>query len=188
MRIQDLNRFTLKNRPKISKLFLQVIKDLVTIVIPALLIALLINVVFAEAALVEDGPSMQPNLFRGDRVMIEKLSYRLHQPQRGDIIVVNRPSGEVALIKRVVALPGETIEVRDGHTYVNGELLDEPWVTSFGGPDFPLKIIPKDHVFIMGDNRGNSHDSRVIGSVPIESIKGRVWLVFWPFSDLKWNP
>lgn len=188
MRIQDLNRFTLKNRSKISKLFLQVIKDLVTIVIPALLIALLINVVFAEAALVEDGPSMQPNLFRGDRVMIEKLSYRLHIPQRGDIIVVNRPAGEVALIKRVVALPGETIEVRDGHTYVNGELLDEPWVANFGGPDFPLKIIPKDHVFIMGDNRGNSHDSRVIGSVPIESIKGRVWLVFWPFSDLKWNP
>lgn len=176
------------NRQNISKLLVRLLKDLLTTVIPALLIALLVNVVFAEAALVQDGPSMQPNLFRGDRVMIEKLSYHLHKPQRGDIIVVNRPPGEVALIKRVVALPGETIEVRDGHTYVNGELLNEPWVANFRGPDFPLKIIPKNHVFIMGDNRGNSHDSRVIGSVPIESVKGRVWLIFWPFSDLKWNP
>lgn len=173
---------------KVGSFATRFVRDIFTTIIPALLIALFINVYFAEAALVEDGPSMQPNLYRGDRVMIEKLSYRLGQPKRGDVVVAKRPDGEVALIKRIVALPGESIEVRGGHAYVNGELIDEPWVQNFGGPDFPLKIIPKDHVFIMGDNRSNSHDSRAIGSIPIDSISGRVWLIYWPFSELEWIP
>ena len=163
----------------------RVLRDIFTTILPALLIALFINVYFAEAALVEDGPSMQPNLYRGDRVMIEKISYRLHAPQRGDIVVAERPNGEVALIKRIVALPGETIEVRDGHVLINGLTIDEPWVENFGGPDYPLTQIPTGHIFIMGDNRGNSHDSRQIGPIPIEDIKGRAWLVYWPLEEIQ---
>jgi len=163
----------------------RVLRDIFTTILPALLIALFINVYFAEAALVEAGPSMQPNLYRGDRVMIEKISYRMHKPKRGDIVVAERPNGEVALIKRIVALPGETIEVRDGHVLIDGQTIDEPWVGNFGGPDYSLTEIPPGHIFIMGDNRGNSHDSRHIGPIPIEDIKGRVWLVYWPLEEFQ---
>lgn len=147
-----------------------------------------INVFVAEAALVEYGPSMQPNLYRGDRVMAEKVSYRLHPPYRGDVVIADRPGNEVALIKRVVALPGETVEVRGGHTFINGQPIEEPWVTNFGGPSYPPTVVPPDHLFILGDNRSNSRDSRAIGPVPINSIKGHVWLVYWPLDQIKLVP
>ena len=162
--------------------------ELVITVLPALLVALFINVFVAEAALVEHGPSMEPNLYRGYRVMTEKVSYLLHPPRRGDIVVADRPGSEEALIKRVVALPGETVAVRGGHTFVNGERIEEPWVTSFGGPSYPPKVVPSDHVFILGDNRGNSRDSRAIGPVPVDSIKGRVWFVYWPLDQVRLVP
>ena len=144
--------------------------ELVITVCPALLVALFINVFVAEAALVEYGPSMQPNLYRGYRVMAEKVSYHLHPPHRGDVVIVDRPGNEVSLIKRVVALPGETVEVRDGHTFINGQPIEEPWVTNFGGPSCPPMVVPPDHVFILGDNRSNSRDSRAIGPVPMLSL------------------
>jgi signal peptidase I len=162
--------------------------ELVITVLPALLVALFINVFVAEAALVEHGPSMQPNLYRGDRVMTEKVSYLLHPPRRGDVVIVERPGNEVSLIKRVVALPGETVEVRGGHTFINGRQIEEPWVTHFGGPNYPPTVVPPDHVFILGDNRGSSRDSRAIGPVPVDTIKGRVWLVYWPLDQIKLVP
>ena len=162
--------------------------ELVITVLPAILVALFINVFVAEAALVEHGPSMQPNLYRGDRVIAEKVSYRFHLPHRGDVVIAERPGNEVSLIKRVVALPGETVEVRDGHTFINGQPIEEPWVTNFGGPSYPPTLVPPDHVFILGDNRANSRDSRAIGPVPIDTIKGHVWLVYWPLDQIKLAP
>jgi signal peptidase I len=103
-------------------------------------------------------------------------------------VVADRPGSEVALIKRVVALPGETVEVRGGHTFINGKRIEEPWVTNFGGPSYPPTLVPPDHVFILGDNRANSRDSRAIGPVPINTIKGHVWLVYWPLDQIKWVP
>jgi signal peptidase I len=165
-----------------------VIWELVITVCPALLMALFINVFVAEAALVEYGPSMEPNLYRGNRVMAEKVSYRLHPPHRGDVVIVDRTGNAVSLIKRVVALPGETVEVRGGYTFINGEQIEEPWVTNFGGPSYPPTIVPPGHVFILGDNRGNSQDSRAIGPVPVDAIKGHVWLVYWPLDQIKLVP
>jgi signal peptidase I len=162
--------------------------ELVITILPALLVVLFINVFVAEAALVEHGPSMEPNLYRGDRVMTEKVSYLLHPPRRGDVVIVERPGNEVSLIKRVVALPGETVEVRGGHTFINGRQIEEPWVTHFGGPNYPPTVVPPDHVFILGDNRGSSRDSRAIGPVPVDTIKGRVWLVYWPLDQIKLVP
>jgi signal peptidase I len=162
--------------------------ELVITILPALLVVLFINVFVAEAALVEHGPSMEPNLYRGDRVMTEKVSYLLHPPRRGDVVIVERPGNEVSLIKRVVALPGETVEVRGGHTFINGQQIEEPWVTHFGGPNYPPTVIPPDHVFILGDNRGSSRDSRAIGPVPMDTIKGHVWLVYWPLDQIKLVP
>jgi signal peptidase I len=171
-----------------TQFVVNVMWELVITILPALLVALFINVFVAEAALVEYGPSMQPNLYRGDRVIAEKVSYRFHLPHRGDVVIADRPGNEVSLIKRVVALPGETVEVRGGHTFINGEQIEEPWVTHFGGPNYPPTVVPPDHVFILGDNRGSSRDSRAIGPVPMDTIKGHVWLVYWPLDQIKLVP
>ena len=121
----------------------QVIWEILTTLIPAALMALFINVYVAEAAEIEAGPSMQPNLYAGFRVMTEKITYYLHEPHRGDVVVVERPENEGNLIKRVVGLPGESIEVRDGHTYINGNIIDEPWVTYFGGRNISTTFVPE---------------------------------------------
>lgn len=163
-------------------------RELVITILPALVLALFVSVFVAEAAEIEQGPSMQPNLYRGYRVMTEKISYRLHPPRRGDVVIAAPGGYERTLIKRVMALPGETIEVRGGHTFINGQAIDEPWVTHFGGPGVPPTVVPPGHVFIMGDNRANSHDSRAIGPVPIEKIRGRVWLVYWPLDQVRLLP
>jgi signal peptidase I len=162
--------------------------ELATTVVPALVIALLINVYVAQAVTIQDGPSMQPNLYRGYRVMTEKISYRLHPPRRGDIVVVEQPGDAPALIKRIVALPGEVVEVRGGHTLIDGQPIAEPWVTRFGGPDYPPAFVPEGHVFVLGDNRGVSHDSRAIGPVPVAQIRGHAWLVYWPLREIELLP
>jgi signal peptidase I len=156
------------------------VREVVLTFIPALMLVLFINVFVAEAALVEEGPSMQPNLYRGDRVMTEKVSYRFAAPQRGDVVIVRRPAPEESLIKRVVALPGEVVEVRQGHVWVDGALIEEPWVTYFGGPDYGAASVPVDHVFVLGDNRPNSRDSREIGPVPLSAVRGHAIFVYWP--------
>lgn len=166
---------------------LRLFKELLLTVVPALLLALFLNVFVVEAVEIEEGPSMQPNLYQGYRVMTEKISYRLHPPQRGDVVIVDRPEGETALIKRVMAVAGETVEVRDGHVFINGRRLDEPWVAeyNFGGRSYPPALIPADHVFVLGDNRSNSRDSRAIGPVHVDSIRGRVEFVYWPLDEFK---
>lgn len=168
-----------------ARIVRNVLREMVITVLPAVLLALFVNVFVAEAALVEEGPSMQPNLYIGYRVMTEKISYRFHLPQRGDVVVAGQSEGEKSLIKRVVALPGEIVEVRNGHTFINRQMIREPWVTHFGGPDVGPTLVPADHVFLLGDNRANSRDSRTIGPVPIESIKGRAWLIYWPLEQIR---
>ncbi len=155
-------------------------RELVLTVVPAILLVLFINVFVAEAALVEDGPSMQPNLYRGDRIMTEKVSYRFVLPQRGDVVIVRRPEPEKSLVKRVVALPGEVVEVREGHVLIDGAPIEEPWVTYFGGPDYGPARVPAGHVFVLGDNRPNSRDSREIGPVVLDSVRGHALFVYWP--------
>ena len=165
-----------------------VARELLTAVVPALAVALFVNVYIAEAVTVKDGPSMEPNLYRGYRVMTEKVSYSFHPPRRGDVVVVERPEGAESLIKRVVALPGEEIRVRGGRAFVNGRPAEEPWVTNFGGRGYPLAVVPPGHVFVLGDNRPVSYDSRAIGPVSISSIRGRAWLVYWPLSEFRLLP
>ena len=162
--------------------------ETITAVVPALLIALFINVYVAEAVEIESGPSMQPNLYQGYRVMIERVSYRFHLPERGDIVVADRPGEEIALIKRVMGLPGETIEVREGHVTIDGDPIQEHWVTHFGGPNYGPEEVPEGYVFILGDNRPLSRDSRAIGPVALSAIEGRVWLLYWPLEEFRLVP
>lgn len=148
------------------------------------MLSLLINIFVAQAMVVQ-GPSMRPNLNYNHRVIVEKVTYALiHGPRRGDVIVIDMPEESVLLVKRTVALPGETIEVRCGQVFIDGQPLDEPWATRRGGPDYPETRVPEGHVFVLGDNREQSRDSRFFGPVPVEQIRGHVALVLWPFSRI----
>ena len=127
--------------------------------------------------------SMIPTLEIGDRVLVNKFIYRFTEPKRGDIVVftsVDNPKED--LIKRVVGVPGDKIAVRGGKLFLNGEPQKEPY-TNKKLPDrsfFARTTVPKGHVFVMGDNRGNSADSRVFGPLPQKNIEGEAFLRFWP--------
>ncbi len=133
--------------------------------------------------------SMIPTLEVGDRVLVNKFIYRFTDPNRGDIIVFESvDKTDEDLIKRVVGLPGDEIAVKSGKLYVNGEPQREPY-TNKKLPDrsfYAKTTVPKDHVFVMGDNRGNSADSRVFGPLPEENIEGEAFLRFWPPDRIGW--
>ena len=164
---------------------LGVVREVLETILPAILIALLINVFVGQATRVE-GQSMEPNLHSNQRLVFEKLSYRFHGPQRFDVVVLKLPSqGDELLIKRVVGLPGETVEIRDGHVYVDGKELDEPFVAEETRSGRREHIsVPPLHVYVLGDNRNHSNDSRSFGPVPIDDIIGRAWVSYWPPDDL----
>lgn len=173
------------DQPTVGHTLLRVVWDVASTIIPAVIIALFINVFVAQAMVVQ-GPSMQPNLNYGQRVMVEKITYRLlHGPRRGDIVIVDVPGENEPLIKRVVALSGEMVEVRSGQVWINGELLEEDWATHRGGPNYPSTLVPPLHVFVLGDNRGSSRDSRSFGAVSVDRLVGRAWLLYWPLDEIK---
>jgi signal peptidase I len=159
---------------------LRALREVVETIVPAVVIALIINLFLAQATQVL-GQSMEPNLHTAQRVVVEKVTYRfIHGPRRGDIVVIDMPEQTEMLIKRVIGLPGETIEVRRGRVYIEGQELDEPWTVNPGGGSYGPHVIPPLHVFVLGDNRGASNDSRSFGPVPIEHVVGRAWFSYWP--------
>ena len=171
--------------------------DWAVVIVVALLVAFFVRT-FVLAHFVVDGTSMFSTLHDDDRVFVNKLSYRLHDPNRGDVVVLHQDAGEgrgIAerdLIKRVVALPGETIEVRSCQVLIDGQTLEEPYLDpevvtpgNCGGDLAPITI-PEDHVFVMGDNRGGSQDSRALGPIEEDDLVGRAFVVFWPQSHWQW--
>jgi signal peptidase I len=167
--------------------------DWVIVIGVALLVAFLVRT-FVLAHFVVDGTSMSTTLHDGDRVFVNKLSYRLHDPHRGDVVVLHEIRGTTDrdLIKRVIALPGETIEVRNCVVTIDGKVLNEPYLDpqvvtpgNCGGDTQPT-VVPDDHVFVMGDNRGGSLDSRNLGPIDEGDLVGRAFVVFWPKSDWQW--
>lgn len=155
----------------------------------ALLIALLIKTFLFQAFFIPS-ESMYPTLKKDDRVLVNKLSYRLHDVNRGDVVVFKAPEGESSngiedLVKRVVALPGETVEGRDGRIYVDGRLLEEPYLPdNVVSTDFAAQTVPEGHYWMMGDNRQNSKDSTFFGPIPESDIVGRVFVKIWPAGDI----
>ncbi len=168
--------------------------DWVIVIAVALLVAFVVRT-FVLAHFVVEGESMYSTLETGDRVFVNKLSYRLHDPNRGDVVVLHQITGasERDLIKRVIGLPGETVEVRNCTVLIDGRVLNEPYLdpevvtpTDCGG-DYSLNgPVPENHVFVMGDNRGGSQDSRVIGPIDEDDLVGRAFVVFWPQSHWQW--
>ena len=156
--------------------------EAIQVMAPALILALIVHLFLAQATIVY-GQSMEPNLHPNQRLIVDKLSYRLHSPQRDDIVVVDLPDMEEMLVKRIVALPGETVEVRRGVVYVNGVASGEPYPHDLTPYDMPPRTLGPLAYFVMGDNRGNSNDSRTFGPVTRDEIVGRVWLRYWPLDQ-----
>ena len=169
--------------PRASGWLLGALREIGETIIPAVVIALFINLFLAQATQVL-GQSMEPTLHSAQRVVIEKITYRFHGPRRGDIVVIDSPKQSEMLIKRVVGLPGETVEVRSGRVFIDGTLLEEDWAVKEGGGSYGPQTIPPLHVFVLGDNRGASNDSRSFGPVPIEDIVGHAWISYWPIEDI----
>ncbi|MDQ3982753.1 MAG: signal peptidase I [Actinomycetota bacterium] len=186
-------------------------RELPVLVVIAFVVALLIKTFLLQAFYIPSA-SMEPTLVEGDRVLVEKVSYRFGGPARGQVVVFEKefaafapeeddpfwediasalkglfgfPTGGTQdFIKRVMAVEGDTIEGRDGRVYVNGEVVEEPYLaegtetSAFGPTD-----IPDDMIFVMGDNRSNSDDSRAFGPIPVEEVVGHAFLLLWPPSD-----
>ena len=166
------------------------------IVIAVAMTSALVVRAFVVQQFAVDGTSMMTTLHNGDRVLVNKLSYRLHDPRRGDVVVLKTIEGvgERDLIKRVVGLSGETISYENCVLKVDGQVVNEPYLdpevvtpTSCGAP-FGDTVVQSDHVFVMGDNRGGSKDSRddQVGQIAYGNLVGRAFVVIWPFGDWRW--
>lgn len=159
---------------------LRFIREILETVVPAIMIALLINLFMAQATKVY-GQSMEPSLHSDQRLIVEKLSYHLHPPRRGDVVVLklDHDNSEL-LIKRVIGLPGEEVEIKEGRVSINGKPLEEPYLNQFTAGQMAPQMVPPLHVFVLGDNRGFSNDSRSFGMVDFSDIVGRAWFSYWP--------
>lgn len=160
--------------------------ELVLMVVLAFVLAAGIRTFVVQPYVIPSG-SMEPTIEIEDRVLANKFIYRFGDPEPGDVVVLDDPTGTVpTLIKRVVATGGQTVDLRDGLVVVDGVTLDEPY--THGLPSEPMSQavtfpyqIPADSVWLMGDNRANSADSRVFGAVPLSEIRGQAFVTFWPF-------
>jgi signal peptidase I len=127
------------------------------------------------------GPSMLPTVEEKQRLLINKIAYFLQMPQRGDIIVFQPPNKtQPDYIKRVIGLPGDTIEIKNGYVYVNSKKLEEPYIKDNPAYNMPATVLLDDHYFVLGDNRNNSNDSHNGWTITKESIVGKAWLRIWP--------
>lgn len=165
------------------------------VLIAAVLLALLVRAFLIQAFWIPSA-SMESTLQKSDRVLVNKLSYQVggvDPESRGDVVVIHRTEAEIAaapdepkdIIKRIIAFPGETIEVKDNTVLIDGQELFEPYLDEGTvTKDFEPQVVPEGHVFIMGDNRDNSSDSRAIGPVEIDRVVGRAFVLFWPLNRI----
>lgn len=158
--------------------------DVLETVVLSLVLFLGINAISARIRI--ESISMQPTLYAGDYVIVNKMAYKLGEPSRGDVVVFHYPPdpGREPYIKRVVGLPGDHVVVRDNRVLVNGVALDEPYINS--APNYQGEwLVPEDSLFVLGDNRNNSSDSHSWGMVPLENVIGKAEVVYWPPSEWK---
>lgn len=179
----------------------KILRDWMFVIVVALGAAMLVRVFVLQQFYIS-GPSMETSLFQDDRVLVNKLSYRLHDVNRGDVIVFDRvtTSGGIVehddLIKRVIAVGGDSIQIKKCEVVVNGEQIDEPYLgAEIEGEDpnsrcrvvdMPSLTVPDDQLFVMGDNRAESFDSRSFGPIPKKLVIGRAFAVVWPLGSLRW--
>ena len=153
------------------------LREIIETVLLTAIIFLIVNTATGRFRI--EGQSMEPNLHDGEYVLIDKVSYVLHPPERGDVVVLLRP-GEKDFIKRIIGLPGDTVEIKNGQVLVNGIVLDEPYIAEPTRQNVGARQVEPNRYFVMGDNRNNSSDSRSFGTIAAQDIVGRAWIVYWP--------
>ncbi|TSC93424.1 MAG: signal peptidase I [Candidatus Berkelbacteria bacterium Licking1014_7] len=147
---------------------------------------------FLIQTFVIEGVSMEPNFHDNEYLLVDKISYRFSAPKRGDVIVFNPTDSPDSYIKRIIGLPGETVKIVNNKIYVDGYKLDEPYLpdaintnTSSQSLESKIYVLQDNEYFVIGDNRQNSKDSRVIGAVNFSQFEGRVFVIFYPFNHLR---
>ena len=160
------------------------LRELLETIVLSLIIFFLVRQVVQNYRI--ESHSMQPNFYEGQFILVNKLAYRLGEPTRGQVVVFNNPKNtDEDYIKRIIGLPGDTIEIRDQTIFINGEVLTEPYDKNMFRPrhiPLPPTLIEPNHLFVMGDNRPNSSDSRAFGPLSQDLLVGKAWLRVWPVS------
>jgi signal peptidase I len=159
------------------------LRELVETIVLSLVIFLLIRQVVQNYRI--ESHSMEPNFFEGQFILVNKLAYKLGTPERGDVIVFHNPANpEEDYIKRIIGLPGDTLEIHDQNIFINGKLLEEPYEMNrlTPGSVYGPIVIEPGNLFVMGDNRPNSSDSRRFGQLSQDLIVGKAWVRVWPLS------
>lgn len=186
-----------QNKPKQKNEVLEWIKAIAI----ALVLVILIRWLLFKPFIV-DGPSMRPNFHTGERVIVNEILYDIRSPKRGEVIVFHVPSEGRDFIKRVIGVAGDKVKVEGDVVTVNGQPVNETYIQGaideahknnalynnkdFPNEQFPDGTVPAGHIFVMGDNRSDSTDSRMLGYVPLGDIVGRADLIFWPLKDVTW--
>ena len=179
-----------EKKPFLSPKAKKEIRDWAVSLAVALIVVLLVRT-FLFTIIRVDGPSMSDTLLNGDRLFVSVLDVRLNGPDRFDVVILHYPDKKGQYVKRVVGLPGDTIEVRSGQLFVNGALYEEPYLTPdrverFSRPAYDFTVtLGDDEYFVMGDNRDNSNDSRSVGVISRSQFVGKVRCIIWPFS--RWD-
>jgi len=161
------------------------IRDIITTLLAALVIFVIIQLTIGSFKVY--GLSMLPSVYEGDYILVNKASYVFTEPERGEIIVFRSPRNpESDLIKRIIALPGETVEIKGGKVFIDGSPLTEQYVMESCKYEMPPQEVPADHYFVLGDNRNNSADSHNGWFMPRSNIIGKAWFHYWPPQN--WRP
>lgn len=162
-----------------------VIWDWIETIAIAVVLALVIRTFLIQPFYIPSG-SMEPTLQVGDKIIVNKLTNRFKEPERGQIVVFKYPyDTSQDFVKRIIGLPGETIEIRDSQVYINGQPLEEDYLPEgLVYPDFAPVTIPEDSYFVLGDNRDNSQDSRMWGPLPRNLMIGNVLAIYWPLDRI----
>lgn len=178
--LHDSELEAIETQPPRWRVFL---RELFETILLAVVLFLLINALTARVRV--DGPSMEPSYFHNNRVVVSKVSYLLGDIERGDVIVFPAPPNpDEDYIKRVIGLSGDEISVQNGVVFVNGQALVEPYISAPPINNMNPTIVPEDSVFVMGDNRNVSSDSRSWGPLPIDDIIGKAVFVYWPLDKI----
>jgi signal peptidase I len=159
-----------------------ILRDILITLAIALVIFLLLRV-SVQAYKVREN-CMEPNFYEDEWLLAGKAAYWWGEPQRGDVIILEPPfDSDYPFIKRIIAIPGDTVEVKDGKVYVNGTALEEPYIKEAPAYSYPLTELGEDEYFTLADNRNNANDSHVWGKLPRENIIAKVWFSYWPPSE-----
>ena len=127
---------------------------------------------------------MEPNYVEGEWLLASKATYWFHEPERGDVIILDPPfDTEEVYIKRLIALPGDTVEIKDGLVYIDGTALEEPYINEAPNYIFPSTELGEDEYFVLGDNRNNANDSHIGWTISRDAIIGKAWFSYWPISE-----